>query len=30
VITPAQAMGDALIERLRRAGIVFRVVDEAK
>jgi short subunit dehydrogenase-like uncharacterized protein len=30
VITPAHAMGDALIERLRRAGIAFRVVEEAK
>lgn len=27
VITPAQAMGNALIERLQRAGIGFRVVD---
>lgn len=27
-VTPAQAMGNALIERLQRAGIKFRVVDQ--
>ena len=27
VVTPAQAMGNALIERLKKAGIQFRVVD---
>jgi short subunit dehydrogenase-like uncharacterized protein len=27
VLTPAQAMGDALITRLQRAGVVFRVVE---
>ncbi|OZV84474.1 saccharopine dehydrogenase [Micromonospora echinospora] len=28
-VTPVTAMGDALLERLVRAGITFRVVDEA-
>jgi saccharopine dehydrogenase (NAD+, L-glutamate forming) len=27
VVTPAQAMGDALIERLQAAGIHFKVLE---
>nr|BFE79802.1 hypothetical protein GCM10020093_024030 [Planobispora longispora] len=29
-VTTAVAMGDALIERLRRAGIAFRVLSESR
>jgi short subunit dehydrogenase-like uncharacterized protein len=28
-LTPAVAMGDALLTRLRRAGIAFRVVESS-